>query len=134
MNRNKNISTSSLESNGGSSSVQPSSGLVTCQVNANDRLFYLMETMVCWPKLSSLFSVDWFPHPSKSDFVSLLTGFFFQAEEIFAGSCTEICRLHQNSSISCILCCAMGEGRSWWWSPPACSGAGAPCLLPAWSQ
>lgn len=54
MNRNKNISTSSLESNGGSSSVQPSSGLVTCQVNANDRLFYLMETMVRRPKFFSL--------------------------------------------------------------------------------
>lgn len=93
MNRNKNISTSSLESNGGSSSVQPSSGLVTCQVNANDRLFYLMDTMVCWPKLLSLFFADWFsPLSSKSDFVSAPDWlFFFQAEDIFADSCTEIC-------------------------------------------
>lgn len=93
MNRNKNISTSSLESNGGSSNVQPSSGLVTCQANANDRLFYLMDAMMCWPKLLSLFFADWFSPPLLNQTLFLIGFFFFffQAEDIFADSCTEIC-------------------------------------------
>lgn len=101
--------------------MQPSSGLVTCQVNANDRLFYLMDAMVCWPKLLSLFFVDWFsPLSSKSDFVSAPDWLFFCKQKTFLLTLAlkSVCRLHQNSSISCILCCAKGRGRSW------CAGSG----------
>lgn len=50
----------------------------------------------------------------------LLIGFFFFKQKTFLLTLAlkSVCRLHQNSSISCILCCAKGRGRSW------CAGSG----------
>lgn len=50
----------------------------------------------------------------------LLIGFFFSKQKTFLLTLAlkSVCRLHQNSSISCILCCAKGRGRSW------CAGSG----------
>lgn len=100
--------------------MQPSSALVTCQVNANDRLFYLMETRVCWPKLLSPLSELVPPFLLKETLSLLLIGFFFfkQKRFLLTLALKSICSLHQNSSISCGSCRATGGDRSW------CAGGG----------
>lgn len=75
MNRDKNISAFSLESDGGAPSVQPISGLVTCQVNANDRLFLFNGAHGVLSKAAISFSWIIFSLISESDLT--IRDFFF---------------------------------------------------------
>lgn len=83
MNRDKSISASSLESDGGAPSVQPTSGLVTCQVNANDRLFLFNGAHGVLSKAAVSFSWIFFFLLSESD-LTIRVFFFFKKQKGFS--------------------------------------------------